>query len=335
MSETLHPRHHLPAYPVEVTFPDLERWRQGTDGVEFLHRFDSGVPGPHVMLSALVHGNEVSGALALETLLTAGIRPRRGQLSFVFVNVQAYAAFDPNDADATRFLDEDLNRVWLDPRLNGDEHSRELDRARALRPWVQHVDLLLDIHSMHEASAPLMMCGPADKGLALAAQLGTPATVIVDAGHANGRRLRDYGDFIDPGSPRNALLVETGQHFAAQSRAVALDTALRFLLLAGSVTPEDIAQWPLHALPERQRFLQVTQAVVASSDAFRFVEDYKGLETIPRAGTVIAYDGETPVLTPHDDCVLIQPSLRQLAPGVTVVRLAREIAAPTQTALAD
>ncbi|PVZ16516.1 MULTISPECIES: succinylglutamate desuccinylase/aspartoacylase family protein [unclassified Pseudomonas] len=326
MSASSHPRHRLAPYPVQVAFPDITRWRQGTDGVDYLHRFDSGEPGPHVMISALVHGNEVSGALALDTLLSAGLRPRRGQLSLVFVNVQAYAAFNPEDADATRFLDEDLNRVWLDPRLDGTEHSRELARARELRPWVRQADLLLDIHSMHEASAPLMMCGPTAKGRALAARLGAPATVIVDAGHANGRRLRDYGDFADEASPRNALLVETGQHFAAHSEAVAMDTALRFLLMAGTVDEQDVAHWPLLPLPATQRFLEVTQPVVARTEDFRFVEDFKGLETIEKAGTVIAYDGGQPVVTPHDHCVLIQPSLRQLAPGVTVVRLAREVA---------
>jgi hypothetical protein len=35
-------------------------------------------------------------------------------------------------------------------------------------------------------------------------------------------------------------------------------------------------------------------------------------------------DGE-PVVTPYPDCVLVMPSLRQLRPGVTVVRLGRLI----------
>lgn len=39
--------------------------------------------------------------------------------------------------------------------------------------------------------------------------------------------------------------------------------------------------------------------------------------------TVIAYDSGNPVCTPYDDCVLVMPSLRQLRPGVTVVRLGR------------
>ena len=36
-------------------------------------------------------------------------------------------------------------------------------------------------------------------------------------GHAAGMRMRDYGGFGDPKSPKNALLIETGQHWRASS----------------------------------------------------------------------------------------------------------------------
>nr|WP_171986698.1 succinylglutamate desuccinylase/aspartoacylase family protein [Burkholderia cenocepacia] len=170
------------------------------------------------MILALTHGNEVSGAIAVDALLTAGLRPVAGRLSLGFGNVGAYEHFSAENADATRYLDEDMNRVWTPAALDGTRDSRELARARAMRPLLDTVDLLLDIHSMHEASAPLMMTGPLDKAIALAAALGTPEHVIVDRGHANGTRLRDYGGFGDPASAKNALLIETGQHFAASAR---------------------------------------------------------------------------------------------------------------------
>ena len=71
------------------------------------------------------------------------------------------------------------------------------------------------------------------------------------------------------------------------------------------------------------RCIRVTDPVVAKSTAFRFADDYRGMETIARAGTVIATDGALQIVTPYDNCVLLQPSLRHLAPGVTVVRLGR------------
>ena len=43
---------------------------------------------------------------------------------------------------------------------------------------------------------------------------------------------------------------------------------------------------------------------------------------IARQGTLIAHDGDQPIRTPYDDCVLIMPS-RRLGPGLTAVRLGR------------
>ena len=313
----------LPAYPIEVPFPNIVRWRNGNVGVDYFHTFDSGVAGPHVMLLALTHGNEVSGAIVVDTLLDAGLRPIAGCLSMGFANVGAYERFDCDNADAARFVDEDMNRVWSAAILDGPRDSFELRRARAMRPFLDTVDLLLDIHSMHEASPPMMMCGSLDKGIQLAKALGSPEHVIIDSGHLSGTRLRDYADFSDPNSARNALLVEAGQHFSRSSHNVALDTACRFLLQTGVVAMHDIGRFVVETCPARQRFVEITEAVVARSMEFTFVEPFKGLELISRAGTIIAYDDGTPIATPYDDCVLVQPSLRHLRPGTTTVRFGR------------
>jgi hypothetical protein len=39
-----------------------------------------------------------------------------------------------------------------------------------------------------------------------------PQHVVIDGGHAAGRRLRDYAFFDDDADPRTALLIECGQH---------------------------------------------------------------------------------------------------------------------------
>jgi hypothetical protein len=146
---------------------------------------------------------------------------------------------------------------------------------------------------------------------------------MIDAGHAAGRRLRDYGGFGDAASPKNALLIECGQHFERVSRDVALDACARFLVALGTVDASAVSGWLGMAPALDVRCIRVTDPVVANSTAFRFVDDYRGMETIARAGTVIATDGESSIVTPYDNCVLLQPSLRHLAPGVTVVRLGK------------
>ena len=318
-------RARLPAYPIEVPFPDISRWKKSNSGIDYIHTYDSGVPGPHVMVMSLVHGNEVSGAIAIDILLEAGLRAVKGRLSFGFANVAAYRRFDKSDPDAARYVDEDMNRVWSDAVLNGPRNSVELRRAREMRPFLDTVDLLLDLHSMHEASAPLMMCGPLDKGRALAEDIGFPEHVVIDGGHANGKRLRDYGGFGDPGSPKNALLIETGQHFSRRSRDIAVDMTCRFLAHAGVIDARAVQSFLGEEKPLRQSVIQITHSVVAKSMDFSFTADFKGLEIIPKAGTVIARDGDTDITTPSDNCVIVQPSLRHLGPGVTVMRLGQAV----------
>jgi predicted deacylase len=312
----------LPAYPIEVSFPDLSRWRKGNVGIDYIHSFDSGVRGPHVMLMALVHGNEVCGAIVVDMLLDMGLRPAAGRLSLGLANVGAYETFDPACADAARYVDEDMNRVWGDA-LDGDGDSLELRRARAMRPFLDTVDLLLDLHSMHEASPPLMMCGSLEKGARLAAAVNYPEHVVIDAGHASGSRLRDYASFGHPTWPHNALLIEAGQHFSQSSVEVALESTGRFLVQSGVVESASVRRLLKDDRPLRQRFIEVTHPIVAGSMEFAFARPFKGLEIIPEGGTVIAFDGHRPIVTPYDNCVLVQPSLRHLGPGNTVARLGR------------
>ncbi len=310
-------------YPVEITPPDISPYRKGNTGIDWVHRLDSGRPGPHVGITAIVHGNEPCGAIALDWLLQSDVRPSVGTLTLAFANTEAYARFDPADPNATRWLDEDLNRVWSTDVLDGSRNSTELRRARQLRAAIDDIDILLDIHSMQHPTEPLMLAGPLPKGRTLAASVGVPAVVVSDAGHAAGRRLRDYDGFADPASAKNALLVECGQHWEAEAGPRAIETALRFLLATGIVEADAGADFlSRRPTPPQQRMIEVTEAVTIETDRFAFTEPYRGLETIPAAGTPIATDGDRAVRTPYDNCVLIMPSKR-LWPGQTAVRLGR------------
>ncbi|MEO1102177.1 MAG: succinylglutamate desuccinylase/aspartoacylase family protein [Pseudomonadota bacterium] len=306
-------------YPIEVPFPDISPYREGTDGIPYVHTFRADAPGPHVAVCAIVHGNEPCGAIALDRFLREDMRPVRGTLSFAFINVDAYSAFDKGDPLASRWVDEDFNRLWSAQTLDGERQSVELVRARQLRPFVESIDLMLDIHSMGHRTVPLMMAGPSQKGVEFARAVGTPQIIVIDEGHAAGPRLRDYAPFIGPQTDKNALLVECGQHWAASSAAVAISTAMRFLQITGAIDAAD-GMDPGPPPGEPQTVLRITDRVTVETDHFVFAQNYCGMEVIEEAGTVIARDGERAVRTPYSDCVLIMPT-RRLWPGQTAVRL--------------
>ncbi len=305
-------------YPVELAIPDIEAYADGNTGVPFVWRFDSGVPGRNVMVSAIVHGNEPCGASALDWMLRENIRPLAGSLTLAFMNIAAYRAFDPADPNATRWVDEDMNRVWGREVLESDRTSWELERAREVRPLLDEIDVLFDLHSMQHLAPPLMMTGRHARAKDLAKQIGVPERVVGDAGHAAGRRMRDYGAFDDPNSSRTALLIECGQHWQASSGELARDAMVRFLVATGTLSPDMVAN-RAEALP--QRAFTVVEAVTIESDHFQFSQSFSGGEVIAEKGTLIGHDGDRAILTPHDNTMLVMPSKR-LWKGQTAVRLA-------------
>ena len=310
-------------YPVEIDIPDIEPYLAGNTGVRGVTCFDSRKAGPHVMISAIVHGNEPCGAVALDWLFKNNVRPLRGKLSLGFINIEAYQAFDPENPTATRWVDEDFNRLWDLSTLKGDRRSCELTRARELWPWLETVDLLLDLHSMQRCQTPLMMAGPLKKGRDLAKRLGRPEYIVTDAGHAAGKRMRDFEGFGDPKSPKNAILYEAGQHWEAVSGPRTIEIALRFLheldMIAPDVGADFLSKRPL---PPAQKMIEVTGPVTIKASTFTFADEFNGMEVLAKAGTLIGHDGDVPVVTPFDDCVLIMPSMR-LWQGQTAVRLGR------------
>ena len=95
--------------PIEFAFPELRKWEKGA--APYVHVFDSGKPGPTVMVTALTHGNEVSGAVVVDALLEKGLKPRSGALILAFNNIDAYHSFDPRTPFKSRMIDEDFNRT--------------------------------------------------------------------------------------------------------------------------------------------------------------------------------------------------------------------------------
>jgi succinylglutamate desuccinylase len=311
----------VPQFAVRLAAPDLRPWLGGNCGIPGVWSFTAAAPGPHLALVALTHGNEIAGAAVLAEMLGAGLRPERGRLTLMFANTEAFLAFDPENPTATRYLDEDLNRLWGEDRLQSPRDSREMRRVRELLPVIQSVDVLVDLHSMLWPSDPLILAGDADRAIRLGQSLGMPRLTVADPGHIAGRRLVDHARFTAPDGKAAAVLVEAGQHWEANTVAAMQQSARRALGLCGILGP---APAPL---PEPPLLARVTETVTATSHNFMFLREFRGGEIIPEAGTVIAQDGAREIRTPHDDCLLVMPT--PIAPrGHTAVRLARFEAAP-------
>ena len=313
-----------PNYYVEVEQPDIGCYRAGNCDIDYVIQFRGERPGPHLWINALTHGNEVCGAIALDYLLRHEVRPRSGLLTLSFANVGAYGNRSAKHPLGTRFIDEDMNRVW--DRLGSSDASYELDRARQLKPVADSADLLVDLHSMDHPSRPLAIVGAEGNeqsttaGLELARRIGNPTLLIMDKGHSAGCRLRDYQPFAEAHNGKAAIVVECGAHWSRNSAHVAIDVCLRSIrtLLGLGREPGEV---PDVVDPPPRILVASEVTITAKTNRFRFADVYIGGEVIEEAGTVIGKDGDELIRTPYDRCFLVMPC--SVEKGETPVRFGR------------
>ena len=297
---------------LEVLPRDLSAYRAGNTGIDYVHRCDSGRPGPHVLINALTHGNEICGMVAATHLLDTGVRPLIGTLTVSFAHVQAYEAFKADDPFANRQLVHNLNRVWSADWLDGAEDSPELRRARELRPVVAAADHILDIHSTSHDGGPFWVYPGFERNAQAALALGARGAVcthlVMPSGLGSGTPLIQHGRHGLPGGDAGvALVVECGQHFLRASAEVATRTALDFLAHFGLINAPAPSGEPV-----LQRRFELLRTCMVQTPEFRFVRPLEGFETFAR-GELIATDGEAgEIRAPCDECTVFMPTRKPI-----------------------
>jgi predicted deacylase len=122
-----------------------------------VHQFRGLAPGPRLIVTGAVHGNETAGTRGIERVLAeieaGAIDIVRGTVSFVPVcNPLAYG-------HGRRMGDRNLNRR-LQPTATPQDYEDRI--ANALCPLLAAHDVLLDLHSFRSPGQPFVMRGPAD-----------------------------------------------------------------------------------------------------------------------------------------------------------------------------
>jgi uncharacterized protein len=127
-----------------------------------VHRYLGLQPGPKLIVTGAVHGNETAGTRGIEQVMAqidgGQIDIVRGSVTFVPVaNPLAYNK-------AQRMGERNLNRR-LQPTATPQDNEDRI--AGALCPLLAAHDVLLDLHSFRNPGQPFVMRGPADNRDAL------------------------------------------------------------------------------------------------------------------------------------------------------------------------
>ncbi len=127
-----------------------------------VHRFAGLAPGPRLIVTGAVHGNETAGTRGIQRVLSeidSGQLPIvRGVVSFVPVcNPLAYS-------HGRRMGERNLNRR-LQPTATPQDYEDHI--ANRLCPLLAEHQVLLDLHSFRSPGRPFVMRGPVDNTGAL------------------------------------------------------------------------------------------------------------------------------------------------------------------------
>ncbi len=319
--------HRLQVPIAEASPRDISAYRRGNTGVDYVHRIDSGLPGPSVAIAGLTHGNEICGMTAVTWLLDRAVRPRRGKLTLWLGNVAAYERLRADDlANQTkhRFVDRDLNRAWGDDVVRDDHSSIEAHRVRALLPFVEAQDALLDIHSTTFCETPFFVYRDLPRMRALADAIGVPSVqVLMAGGQHSGLTMGERGKFSDPAADARCVAVECGTHLSRAAGILAVQVALRFLDRLGVLDPQLAATHIAPAQPEPARRYLIDRVFRPATDTARFARPFAAFEEL-RRGEPIVVDGAETLVAPFDRCTVLMPS-PVVTKGRDMVTLARPI----------
>lgn len=241
-------------------------------------------PGSTSVVLAGVHGDEPCGVQAVSEVLES-IKVERGIVYFLIGNPEALAA-------KTRKTEFDLNRSFRERSALPEKirQTYEVRRAEFLKTYLGGASALLDVHSSSTRdSTPFVICE--NNGFEIAETL--PADLV-----ASGF------DSVCPGGTdeymnrigRIGICIECGYHNDPNSVTLGVTAINSFLSTRGHISP-------IHTPKVAQRKIRVAFIYRTKSAPFRLSKAWADFEKV-RAGEVIGFDGETPVITDRDAIIL-------------------------------
>jgi len=291
-----------------------------------LHSFRALQPGPRLIVTGAVHGNETCGSQAIERIAaeldSGALQLQRGSLTMVPVtNPLAYQR-------GQRMGERNLNRN-LYPSAMPQDYEDHI--ANVLCPLLAEHDVLLDLHSFHSPGEPFVMLGPQDNtGVlepfahaaqeeALALRLG-PRRIVEGwlQTYAEGVKARlartrtgDRASLLGT-DPRYGVgtteymrsqggygvTLECGQHDDPQAPEVArraIRHTLALLQMVDAAVPEPVAE------PQLLRLNQVIDKLHADD---RFTRVWSSYDPVGKGETIgVRHDG-TPVEASEDGFIV-------------------------------
>lgn len=263
------------------------------------HHHDGGRHGFHLVIGAIIHGNEVGSLPSVISLIESlgdGSVDYGGRLTILLGNPEAALA-------DRRFLDVDLNRVFFDDAPAGHER----DRARAIMPILDDADVFFDIHQTILASDRPFYTFPFGRaGWQWARAVGGASTWVTRAPGATFSAGNVNADEYVRMQDKPGLTLELGaMGFSDQADAVASEALHRLVATADTVgsgrseVGEVADSWP------DLEFVQTAWTQQFDDPSMRLRPGLRNFQPVTQGETLSAPD--TPPITAACDGMLLFP----------------------------
>lgn len=277
-------------------------------------RHDAGRPGPTVVVTGAVHGNEPAGLHALRRVLgrlADEKLPLRGELWAVAGNLRAMA-------EDRRYIDRDLNRQWTRETMSAlvnagpggaAEDHEQLELLTLLAPLLVRGGpplVFLDLHSTSGLSTPFSCMPDVLRNRAIA--LALPIPLVLGLEEVLEGSLLGY--LCDMGHV--GVAVEGGQHVDPATVDFHEAAVWIALVAAGSLDAADVRDLADHrgrliaanrGLPPVVE-IRVRHGVRPEDEPFAMEPGFENFQPIFR-GQVVARDRSGPILAPRGGLMML------------------------------
>ena len=210
---------------LEAYFHQFQQY-SAHQGDIFLYQYDGQESSYTIHLSGIIHGNEVGSLptlLALIEDLERGLIKFGGRINITLGNPEA-------SRQDKRFIDADLNRLFLKDQPHEHIDTHEGKRARALMPILDQSDLILDLHqTMLPSAMPFYIFPNTPIARAIAEGIGGTKAYI-DATPTEDKPTYQCADEYVWRQGKPALTLELGEMGFHQPATDAATEAVRNLI---------------------------------------------------------------------------------------------------------
>ena len=288
-------------------------------------------PGPTVAVSALTHGNEISGVVTAASILarlqSGELTLKAGRLKLLLANYEILAQAESLE-QLVRHRGVDLNRIWDDSIAAvpaGQPGAGEFAIRQRLLPTIAAADYLIDLHSTSQPSTPIGIAladSPATMSW-LADHLDVPYLLPNISNYLNGTAMidRHHAEASKRALPHHfSLVIEAGQHFDYSTIDRNTANVERLLKLCGVLDgkPEPVRSAPLQLEVYKTGYSKEIDKAVD----WLYTDSPRGFDQVAK-GTALCNLEDGTVFAEHDSYV-VMPQLRSNRVGQELFYLARQ-----------